>query len=82
MYVCGLLFFFFYIFFILLQISLTFLYKLFVDILSVERRVSWLAKSSLCRQPIVRSVDKWLEFGGNKKKCDNSDLLRKTHAML
>ena len=27
---------------------------------------------------IVRSVVKWREFRGNKKKCDNSDLLRKT----
>ena len=31
---------------------------------------------------IVRSVVKWHEFPSNKKNCDNSDFLRKTHAML
>ena len=31
---------------------------------------------------IVRSVVKWHEFPGNKKNCDNSDFLRKTHTML
>ena len=47
------------------------------------RCVSWLAKSSLCRQPIVWSVVKWREFGGNKKKkCYHSDLLCKNHATL
>ena len=30
----------------------------------------------------VTSVVKWREFRGNKKNCDNSDLLSKTHAML
>ena len=29
---------------------------------------------------IVRFVVKWREFRGNKKNCDNFDLLRKTHA--
>ena len=31
---------------------------------------------------IVRSVVKLREFRGNKKNCDNSDLLRKTYARL
>ena len=31
---------------------------------------------------IVTSVVKWREFLGNKKHCDNSDLLSKTHAKL
>ena len=31
---------------------------------------------------IITSVVKWREFHRNKKNCDNSDLLRKTHTMF
>ena len=56
------------------------LYQQLFNFLSCMREIH----HAICKQNklIIRPVIKWREFRGNKKNCDNSDLLCKTHARL